>query len=725
MSAPDLNIAMVLRLVDKMTAPARAAIQQVDKIGAATERAGRRGVAWSNNALKANQDRIAGLQREGLEVAAMGYALYKALQPAIQFEAAMAGVSKVIDFNRKNGINRLGDDILKLTSSGGLPMAAEGIAEIIEAAGQAGIVDAALPDDEKRAQLIAFAEDAAKMGVAFDISAGAAGEAMAQWRAAMKLTHAQSIGLGDAINHLSNNMNASAPFLVDVVRRQGAVAMQAGLAETEVAALAAAFLAGGASPEIAATALKNFTGALTKGEAMTKRQRKVMNALGLDAEDLAKRMQVDAKGAIIEVMEKLAELPDYQKAAALGQLFGEESKGAIAPLLTNLDNLRDAFALVATPSEYAGAMLEEYQKQAETTANQIKITTGFVNAMAVTVGTILLPELNDLLALVQPVIAQMAEWAKAHPELVKWGFRAVVMLIAFKLASIALRLPLLLAWKAVLMGVRVFSYLLLAGGKVIRFAMLFARGALFLARGPLVVLTKAVMLLGRAFLLNPIGAAITAVAALAYVVYDNWDNIVEYFTAKIDRVYQAFDEGLFSGLAQLFAEFNHFQLIYDALDGLAAYLLDFLPDFAWSDILPDWHWSDIVPDLSFAFDWVDVLPDWDWSSIVPEMPSFSFFGGSSTDGARALGGGVFAGRTYQVNERGMELFTPSTNGRIIPNRDLFAGGDRGGGSTTVGDIHIYPAPGQNPAEIARAVRAEMEAQREGADFALHDGGGYD
>jgi hypothetical protein len=45
-------------------------------------------------------------------------------------------------------------------------------------------------------------------------------------------------------------------------------------------------------------------------------------------------------------------------------------------------------------------------------------------------------------------------------------------------------------------------------------------------------------------------------------------------------------------------------------------------------------------------------------------------------GGRAMGGPVNAGTTYMVGERGPELFTPNTNGTIIPNNRL------GGGSAT-------------------------------------------
>lgn len=379
----DLNIALILKLVDQVTKPARGVISTVKRIENATTNSGRAGVEWSNKQLAAVQARKSALTGEAAGIAASGFALYQALKPAVQFESAMAGVSKVIDFDTPAGLKDMQSSILALTTSGALPMAASGIAEIIEAAGQAGVVDSALPDAEERKRLIDFARDAARMGVAFDISAEQSGQSMAQWRKSLGLTQDEALGLGDAINHLSNNMNATAPGLVDIIRRQGAVAKSAGLAETETAALAAALLSGGAAPEIAATGMKNFLSVLTKGDAVTKRQGAIMKSLGFDTTDFAKRMQVDAKGAIVDVMEALAKMPKHLQGAALSQLFGEESKGAIAPLLTNVDLLREAFGLVADPTAFAGSMLEEYEKQAATTANGLKMTINYATGFAI------------------------------------------------------------------------------------------------------------------------------------------------------------------------------------------------------------------------------------------------------------------------------------------------------------------------------------------------------
>ena len=157
MAAGDPNIALILKLVDQATGPARAVTNFLRQIGAVTEQTGRAGVAWPNEQLAANQARRFALMGEAFGVAALAGSLAASLKPAIEFESSMAGVSKVLDFDAPDGLKELERDILDLTNSEGLPMAAEGIADIIEAAGQAGVVDKALPDDQEREQFIAFA----------------------------------------------------------------------------------------------------------------------------------------------------------------------------------------------------------------------------------------------------------------------------------------------------------------------------------------------------------------------------------------------------------------------------------------------------------------------------------------------------------------------------------------------------------------------------------------
>lgn len=639
--AADMNLSLILKLVDQVTGPAKAVGGALRKIHQQTEALGTKGQAWADQQLAGIQARKAALRGEAIGVAAMGYSFVRALKPAIEFETAMAGVSKVLDFDSPQGFKEMQADILALTSTGGLPMLAEDIAAIVEAAGQAGVVDSALPDAEERRQLIDFATAAAKMGVAFDISAEQSGEAMAQWRKAMKLTQPEAMALGDAINHLSNNMNAKAPALVDLIRRQGAVAMTAGLAETEVAALGAAMLSGGAGPEVAATGMKNFLNALTKGESMTKRQSAVMDQLGLDSVALAKRMQVDAKGAIYEVIGALAELPKYQQNAAIGKLFGEESKGAITPLLTNLDLLRQSFALVSEPAQYAGSMLAEYEKQAGTTAAALKLTANFVRGLAIATGSILLPELNAVLAAIQPLVTAATDWAAAHPELVRQIVRVVAGLVAFKAASIALRFTL-------------FSL----GGPVLSLV----RGLFGLGTGlvgllnPMKWVRGGLMALRMAVISTGIGALVAGLAMAGVWIYNNWSGLKTFFTGFGSAFMAALGPArpLAEGVVQAVKSiWNWLSKLLGPLDASAAQwtawgqsagaavgnavaavggfvgdVIDWfanLPHVVWSDLVPEFSWSNVVT----SFSWSSVLATlvwalWatplKWASFVPKLP---------------------------------------------------------------------------------------------------------
>lgn len=315
-------------------------------------------------------------------------ALGSSVGSAVEFESAMADVAKVVNFTSQTELKGMESAILDMSTK--IPMAADGIAAIIASAGQSGVA---------KENLTEFAEQAAKMGVAFDLTGDQAGKMMADWRAGMGLSLRQTYDLADAVNHLSNNMNATAPALGEVLQRAGALGMVAGGLETEVAALGAAFLSAGASPEIAATALKKFTMTLTKSTAMTEKQVQAFKSLGFDAVELAKRMQGDAKGAITDVLTALSKFPEYTHGAMLTEMFGEESIGAIAPLLKNMDTLTNAFELVSDKTKYAGSMQAEFEVRSKTVANAIQLLQNKLKKLSIIIGNYLLPAVSAIISL--------------------------------------------------------------------------------------------------------------------------------------------------------------------------------------------------------------------------------------------------------------------------------------------------------------------------------------
>ena len=107
--------------------------------------------------------------------------------------------------------------------------------------------------------------------------------------------------------------------------------------------------------------------------------------------------------------------------------------------------------------------------------------------------------------------------------------------------------------------------------------MMVARGGLFLGKilgGTLLFGLKlagqAILWLGRALMMNPIGLAITAIAVGAYLIYRYWAPIKTFFTGLWQEVKDGFSGGL-SGILGLLVNFSPVGLFYRAFAGVLSY----------------------------------------------------------------------------------------------------------------------------------------------------------
>lgn len=367
--------------------------------------------------LKGMQRQLKGFKKEfaslllgaaGAGTAVLG-ALALPVKSAIALESKMADVRKVVDgLDTPEAFKAMTEQVRDLSTE--LPMSAEGIAEIVAAGGQAGIA---------RDELMQFTDDAVKMGVAFDTTAEESGQMMAQWRTAFKLTQGEVAGLADKINYLGNTGPASAKKISDVVTRIGPLGSVAGVASGEIAAMGATIAGMGVESEIAATGIKNFMLSLTARDSATKSQKKVLRSLRISPKKLAADMQKDARGAMLHVLDSLAKVPKEKQAAVLKALFGKESLGAIAPLLTNLDLLRTNFNRVADAQQYGGSMQKEYAARAATTENQLLLLQNQINAISSTLGETFLPSLNEGIKEMKPFLEEVRTFVRENPEVVK------------------------------------------------------------------------------------------------------------------------------------------------------------------------------------------------------------------------------------------------------------------------------------------------------------------
>jgi len=346
-----------------------------------------------------------------------------ATKSAIDFESAMADVKKVVNFDTPAQFKQMNQEVLQMSRR--LPMAAKDIAAIVAAGGQAGF---------DRSELPRFAEDAVKMGVAFDQTATEAGEMMAKWRTSFRMTQDEVVALSDKINYLGNTGPAKAKQISAIVTRIGPLAEVAGLASGQIAAMGATLAGVGIQEDVAATGMKNFFLTLTAGASATKQQQQTFKALRLDAKKLAVDMQKDAQGTMLRVLTAVSKVDKPKQASVLQQLFGRESIEAIAPMLTNLDRLKENLDKVTDATKFANSMNQEYAARAATTANNIQLFTNRVIALGINVGNVMLPPLNSLLAVAGPITDGIASMAAANPWLIKGLVGAAVGFIGLRIA---------------------------------------------------------------------------------------------------------------------------------------------------------------------------------------------------------------------------------------------------------------------------------------------------
>ena len=487
------------------------------------------------------------------------------VQASMKMEDAMADLAKVSDFTPE-GLAEMQRKLEKMSLT--IPMSADGLAQIAAAAAGAGVAQ-----DE----LLGFTEQAAKMAVAFDMTAEQAGTMMAKWQSGMKLTMSQTYALADAVNGLSNNNAALANQIGDTVQRYGALGKVAGLSEKQTAALAASLIASGASSETAATGMKAFMGTLAKGAQLSERQQAALANIGIpDVKQLQKDLQKDAAGTIVKVLEGLNGLSEERRTMYLNVLFGETGSEALGPLLQNLDAVKKNFDYVADEANTAGSMEKEFEARSKTTSNSLILLKNSADYVARAFGDQFLGPIRRA-ALYMGGLAEVAgSWVREHTKLVKAGLKVVAVASGLTTAYLALKGAMYAAsavmdvWR----GLCVFSSIamkttmvvgngiamtgrLIGGafsfaGKALKgiawgaskVAMLAWRAACVATSTAIEASTVLIKLFGGALrfaFANPVGLAVTALAGLVaggVALYKNFDVVKE----KVDALQAAFTQ---------------------------------------------------------------------------------------------------------------------------------------------------------------------------------------
>lgn len=280
----------------------------------------------------------------------------------------------------------------------------------------------------------------------------------------------------------------------------------------------------------------------------------------------------------------------------LGDMFADMQVMAfIRPMLANMDRYREirAGALRAADNDLLASAYDQRLKSPLEATKTLMVSS---RDLAITLGDQLAPSFISLTQDLLPLIQGTKHWVATHPQFVSGAFKLISALLAIKIATIGLKLglnllisPFVNVWKTTVLLRTNWHRLTTAlgeGGKLRWLVTGFSRltsGGLKLSKvlaGSLVrgfmSAARAVLWIGRALMMNPIGLVITAVATAAYLIYRNWGAVSGWFKQRWADIQEAFNGGIV-GIGKLLINWSPAGLLYKAFAAALKYFGVALP----------------------------------------------------------------------------------------------------------------------------------------------------
>ena len=382
----------------------------------------------------------------------MAGALAVPVKLAVDLENAQADLRKVAEFSSKQMETGFYKAIRNFSENS--PLSQVELFQIAGAGAQAGI---------KTEELERYTKDAAKIKVAFDMNTEAAGNFLAKTRAQLNLDQNGVMQYANVINYLANNVAATAPEIADISSRVAGLGGMAGISKEGVAALGASLVSVGVPSEVAATGLKNISLGLMAGTSATKKQAAAFKSLGLDAEDVAKRMTKDGEGTLIDVFQRIKKLPKDVQAATLKNLFGKESIQSASELAKHIDEVSKNMKNAHDKSKTNGSVDAEYNQRLKTMGNVFSTLKNRVVNMGVDLGSALGPSLVQVANSIGPLIKKFSQLIQKHPQLTANILKAVAGFAAFKIGLGGLAKGFAPVFSGISKGIHIFDKFKAAG----------------------------------------------------------------------------------------------------------------------------------------------------------------------------------------------------------------------------------------------------------------------
>ena len=378
----ELSIKIAGRMDKSLTAAINGTQSKIGSLTKSISNIGTVGLATMGAAATAAAVGIAGCTKEA-------QALESAMAPVVRYVDGLADASGAVsDAIADNGktfkqnYGALKTYIQDLSTE--IPRTTDQLTAMSAALGQSGIgVDQQLTTG--------YLRDTAVTATAMDLDDQTAGNYVAKWEASFNFDHKQVMELMDQITYLGAHNATTAAEIAQSVNSAASMGQIAGVDPAATAAMATAMQATGVATDRVGTSISRIYTNLSKGSNATKAQKEMWEELGFTAEGIAKSMQTDGVGTLIEVFTALQDMPDERKVAALSTLFGQWAIEGGAKITNNLGAYEKALAMVSDPSLYTGSMEREFNIKSQTPEAIETMLKSTKTALKIEIGDAFLP----------------------------------------------------------------------------------------------------------------------------------------------------------------------------------------------------------------------------------------------------------------------------------------------------------------------------------------------
>lgn len=362
------------------------------------------------------------------------------VKAATDFESAFTGVKKTINFEGTQAeadafFAGIRQDILDMSSV--MPIAAEEIAGVYEAAGQLGI---------QNENLTNFATAMIGLGSATNMSANEAAVALAQFANVTQMAQTDFDRLGSSIVELGNNMATDERQITSFATELAVLATSAGFSEADILGLGAAMASMGLESAASGTAMQRlsqdmisavysmndsyegfqYTTDMTFDKFMEGWNEcgtsldMFAYVSGMTAEEFSKAWQEDATSAFMAFIKGLSSQSTADQLTIFDVLDIKQMReiDMLQRLSGNYELVETAIQMSNNAWNENSALSEEVAKRNADTASQLQMLKNDLSALAIEAGTALLPVVRELLEQAKPLIEKATEWIKNNPEAV-------------------------------------------------------------------------------------------------------------------------------------------------------------------------------------------------------------------------------------------------------------------------------------------------------------------